>query len=98
MNKYEFDLIIDDPEVFPYMGEVEVLLGSGGVCRVVFSDGTEQFMSDDEKPEYLYSPRLAPEKLERFCRENIAIYRAFHDRHIRQIIRCECVQMEAFWE
>ena len=79
----------------PYTTEVEILLG--GVCRVVFPDGTEQFMDDDDEPVHIYSPRLLPEALERFCEENIKHYMDFHDKHERQILRCERISMEQFW-
>ena len=69
----------------------------GGVGRVVYDDETEQFLDDYGEPEYIYSPRLAPEKLERFCEENIHHYQNFHTNNMRKIIRGERVPMPSFW-
>ncbi|WP_421556772.1 hypothetical protein [Pseudomonas kitaguniensis] len=82
-------------EQWPFTTEVEILLG--GVARLIFPDGTEQFVDDDEEPVYVYSPRLLPEALERFCEANIENYQEFHTKHVRQLIRCERVPMEDFW-
>ncbi|WP_324729662.1 DUF6012 family protein [Pseudomonas chlororaphis] len=89
-------MILDLSGDHPYMTEVEDLLG--GVGRVIFPDGTEQFVDDYSEPWGLYSPRLRPEALEQFCKENIAHYQAFHEAHESQLIRCESVPMERFWE
>ena len=43
----------------PNTTAVEILLG--GVGRLVFSDGTEQFVDDDTGPILIYSPRLKPQ-------------------------------------
>lgn len=98
MNNKEPITIVFDPEgsdKYPCTGEVEQLLG--GVGRVVYDDGTEQFLDDYGEPEYIYSPRLTPEKLERFCEENIHHYQDFHTNNMRKIIRGERVPMPSFW-
>lgn len=82
-------------EQAPFTTEVEILLG--GVARLMFPDGTEQFVDDDEEPVHVYSPRLLPEALERFCEAHIERYQEFHTKHERQLIRCERVSMEKFW-
>lgn len=79
----------------PYTTEVEILLG--GVGQVVFADGTEQFMDYDYEPVYVYSPRLLPEALERFCKENINYYMDFHKKHERQLLWGDRIPMEQFW-
>lgn len=82
-------------EQAPFTTEVEILLG--GVARLMFPDGTEQFVDDDDEPVHVYSPRLSPEALERFCEAHIESYQQFHSNHEHQLIRCERVSMEKFW-
>lgn len=79
----------------PFTTEVEILLG--GMARLMFPDCTEQFVDDDDEPVHIYSPRLSPEALERFCKAHIERYQEFHRKHERQLIRCERVPMEKFW-
>ena len=59
----------------PFTNSVEFLLG--GVPPSVFPDGTQQFV-DAADPVRLYSPRLAPNDLEAFCKAYIDRYEAFH--------------------
>lgn len=80
---------------FPCTAEVEVLLG--GVPVAVFDDGTEQFTDDYGDPVYVYSPRLKPDELEKFCEDNMDKYMDFHQKYERQILRCERIPMEKFW-
>ncbi|CAD0264264.1 hypothetical protein DENIT_20153 [Pseudomonas veronii] len=82
-------------EQAPFTTEVEILLG--GVARLMFPDGTEQFVDGDDEPVHVYSPRLSPDALERFCEAHIERYQEFHSKHERQLIRCERVPMEKFW-
>jgi Zn finger protein HypA/HybF involved in hydrogenase expression len=79
---------------WPFTTEVEILL-TVPVLRV-FDDGTLQFM-DDDAVELVYSPRLDPEALERFCEANIETYRAFHDEHETALDRRESVPLTPFW-
>lgn len=79
----------------PNTTAVEILLG--GVGRLVFSDGTEQFVDDDTGPILIYSPRLKPEALERFCGENMANYERFRQDHEAQLENFERVPMDPFW-
>jgi hypothetical protein len=62
-----------------------------------FEDGTQQFIDADQEPPHIYSPRLAPEALERFCETNIELYRTFHDAHEAALDRREPVPMTPFW-
>lgn len=80
---------------FPNTTAVEILLG--GVGRLVFSDGSEQFVDDDTGPILIYSPRLMPDVLERFCGNNMAHYEAFHQKHEAQLESFERVPMDPFW-
>lgn len=86
----------DEAAKYPHTTEVEFLLG--GVARIIYPDGTEQFIDDDEEPWNVYSPRLTREELEHFCEKHRAHYQAFHKAHERQLIRCERVAMNPFWE
>jgi hypothetical protein len=79
----------------PSITAVEILLG--GVGRLMFPDGTQQFVDDDVEPALIYSPRLPPEDLERFCEQNLARYERFHQEHEAQLMEFERVAMEAFW-
>ncbi|KAA8698865.1 hypothetical protein [Pseudomonas cannabina] len=79
----------------PYTTAVEILLG--GVGRLMFPDGTEQFVDDDAEPALIYSPRLQPEALERFCAEHMERYERFHEEHEAQLAGFERVAMDAFW-
>ena len=86
----------DEAAQYPHMTEVEILLG--GVARVIYPDGTEQFQDDDKEPWNVYSPRLQREELERFCEKHLAHYQVFNREHEQQLIRCERVPMTPFWE
>jgi hypothetical protein len=93
--------IIFDPDGaqnYPATAAVEVLLG--GVGRVVFPDGSEQFFDegDEEGEGFVYSPRLQPDALELFCRENMERYDAFNKKHAAAINRFEQVPMPHFWD
>jgi hypothetical protein len=90
--------IIFDPtggDDAPYTTAVEILLG--GVGRLIFPNGTQQFADDDAEPVLIYSPRLPPEALERFCKENMDRYERFNAEHEKQLAECEPVAMQAFW-
>ncbi|PBP37507.1 hypothetical protein [Pseudomonas syringae] len=79
----------------PYTTAVEILLG--GVGRLMFPDGTEQFVDDDAEPALIYSPRLQPDALERFCEEHMDRYERFHKEHEAQLAGFERIAMDAFW-
>lgn len=79
----------------PNTTAVEILLG--GVGRLMFPDGTEQFVDDDAEPALIYSPRLKPGELERFCEQHLDHYERFHQAHEEQLMNDERVAMEAFW-
>ncbi|EJZ60958.1 Hypothetical protein I1A_000037 (plasmid) [Pseudomonas fluorescens R124] len=81
---------------YPCTTEVEILLG--GVGRVMYPDGMEQFVDDDAEPVHIYSPKLSKAELELFCEKNIAHYQAFHEAHEAQLAICERVPMTPFWE
>lgn len=94
----EFETLTFDPNGardWPYTTEVESLLTVPWLRE--FSDGTQQFMDDDQNPVYVYSPRLPPEELERFCETHIEFYRAFYAEHERALDRRERVPMAPFW-
>jgi hypothetical protein len=82
---------------FPFTTQVEVLLG--GVGRAVYPDDTEQFLDQgmNGEVELTYSPRLAPDELEEFCRKNIAHYEAFNAAHAHELDECKRVPMVQFW-
>jgi hypothetical protein len=79
----------------PNTTAVEILLG--GVGRLMFPDGTEQFVDDDAEPALIYSPRLKPSDLERFCEQHLDHYERFHQAHEEKLMNDERVAMEAFW-
>ncbi|MEQ4258906.1 hypothetical protein [Pseudomonas syringae] len=79
----------------PHITAVEILLG--GVGRLMYPDGTEQFVDDDGEPALIYSPRLQPEALERFCEEHMERYERFHEEHEAQLAGFERIAMDAFW-
>ncbi|WP_434598587.1 hypothetical protein M1D58_27380 (plasmid) [Pseudomonas sp. R4-76] len=80
---------------WPFTTEVEQLVTVAWLRE--FEDGTQQFMDADEEPPQVYSPRLTPDALERFCEANIEAYRAFHDSHEAALDRRESVPMIPFW-
>lgn len=87
-----------DPEgctTAPYTTAVEILLG--GVGRLMFPDGTQQFADAEVQPALIYSPRLQPAALERFCKEHLAQYEQFRAEHEEQLADYEPVAMTPFW-
>ncbi len=80
---------------YPYTTEVETLLG--GVARTVFPDGTEQFIDDDSSPVFIYSPKLSPDELEVFCKENLCRYQSFYETNETKILHFERVLLVPFW-
>jgi hypothetical protein len=80
---------------WPFTTEVETLVTVAWLEE--FEDGTQQFIDADQEPPHIYSPRLAPEALERFCETNIELYRTFHDAHEAALDRREPVPMTPFW-
>jgi len=85
----------DASETAPNTTAVEILLG--GVGRLMFPDGTQQFVDNDEEPVLIYSPRLTPDELEQFCEQHLERYERFHQEHEEQLMDFERVAMEAFW-
>lgn len=82
--------------IYPSIAEVEVLLG--GVGRLCFPDGTEQFAENDSFPETVYSPRLPQADLAAFCTQNIEIYRAYNERYREEIDAGDAPAITRFWE
>lgn len=83
------------PRDWPFTTEVETLVTVAWLHE--FEDGTLQFLDADQQPPHVYSPRLDPEALERFCETNIDAYRSFHDKHEVALDRRESVAMTPFW-
>ena len=79
----------------PFTTEVELLLG--GISRAMHPDGTLQFADQDCEPVALYSPRLDERALEDFCKQNIELYRAHHQKHRKAIQEGETPLIESFW-
>ncbi|WP_071547542.1 hypothetical protein [Pseudomonas aeruginosa] len=79
----------------PNLAEVESLLG--GIGRSVFPDGTEQFQEKDGSTLHVFSPRLHPDDLERFCEENLGRYQAHHDAHADALNSYQIVPIDHFW-
>ncbi|HCL5581129.1 TPA: hypothetical protein N2N40_002557 [Citrobacter freundii] len=80
----------------PFITEVEML--TGGVARLLYPDGTQQFVDDEEDPIHIFSPRLTESELEKFCMDNIERYREFHHANMSKLLRCERATMVQFWE
>ncbi|MEX0634640.1 hypothetical protein M8494_33560 (plasmid) [Serratia ureilytica] len=68
-----------------FITEVEMLIG--GVPRLMYPDGTEQFADDETDSLLIYSPRLTELELEAFCEANIEHYRTFHEANLKQLLR-----------
>lgn len=83
-------------KLYPSIAEVEFLLG--GVGRLCFPDGTEQFAENDTYPEIVYSPRLELKALADFCEQNIDHYRAHKERYAVEIDEGEAPEIIRFWE
>lgn len=93
-----FESVTFDPNGardWPFTTEVEGLVTVAWLHE--FEDGTQQFMDADQQPPHLYSPRLTPEALERFCEENIGAYEKFHSDHSAELDRRDSVYMKPFW-
>lgn len=68
----------------PFITEVEMLIG--GVPRLMYPDGTEQFVDDETDKVMIYSPRLTESELETFCELHIQKYRDFHQVNIKKLV------------
>ena len=79
----------------PFITEVEMLIG--GVPRIMYPDGTEQFADDETDTLLIYSPRLTEIEFEAFWELNIEDYRAFHDANVKQLIRGDRVPLTPCW-
>lgn len=66
-------------QMFPYMAAVGDYLG--GLKPVCFDDGAWQFRTQDKKSSAVYSPRLKPFDLEKFCQNNLDQYTKFYDEN-----------------
>lgn len=98
-GRQHFESITFDPNGhrdWPFTTEVEGLLTVPWLHQ--FEDGTQQFIDDDLEPVLVYSPRLAPEDLERFCEAHVERYRTFHTTHSRALDRRERVSLACFWQ
>ncbi|RMN13954.1 hypothetical protein [Pseudomonas syringae group genomosp. 3] len=80
---------------FPFMTEVELLLG--GIPQVMFPDGTFQFADQDHSPVVIFSPRLSETDLNEFCRDNIEQYRKHYAAHKEAIDEYETPPITKFW-
>lgn len=64
-----------DPSAASALADVEGFLG--GVGRLCFPDGTQQFAENDTYPDVVYSPRFTEAQLEIFCKANMAHYEGY---------------------
>lgn len=86
---------IDSEDTPPFTMKVEFLLG--GLPRILYEDGTKQFVSLGANPKF-YSPRLSKKQLEEFCKANIQHYLKFRARNEYKIITGEELpEIEKFW-
>lgn len=86
----------DGGKKFPNISYVEGCLG--GVGRLCFPDGTAQFAENETYPYVVYSPRLTEEKLEQFCKDNLAKYEAYFEANFDAIDKGdELPPTELFW-
>lgn len=96
MADREIYLNLSGVDETPFITKVEVLIG--GVPRLLYPDGTQQFVDDEEEPVHVFSPRLKEDALETFCKENIERYREFHQANMVALLECDRVGMEKFWD
>lgn len=89
-------LNLNGEDTTPFITEVEML--TGGIPRLMYQDGTQQFVDDETDTVLVYSPRLKESELEAFCEKNIEHYRAFHETNVREIVWGNRVPMDPFWE
>lgn len=95
MNDRAIFLNIHAEDKTPFITEVEMLIG--GVPRLMYPDGTEQFVDDETETVLIYSPRLTELELEAFCESNIEHYRTFHGANLKQLLRGDRVAITQFW-
>lgn len=95
MNDRSVFLNIHGEGKTPFITEVEMLIG--GVPRLMYPDGTEQFADDETETVLIYSPRLPEPELEAFCKLNIEHYRTFHEVNFKQLLRGDRVSITQFW-
>lgn len=82
---------------YPHIAAVEWLLG--GVGRLLFVDGTQQFAESEQYPDVVFSPRLETDDLEKFCAENISHYQAYYEANEAAIdAGDELPAIDRFWE
>ncbi|MBL1904903.1 hypothetical protein ELE61_30345, partial [Klebsiella pneumoniae] len=91
MNDRVVFLNINAEDKTPFITEVEMLIG--GVPRLMYPDGTEQFADDESETVLIYSPRLTEQELEAFCESNIEHYRTFHEKNLKHILRGDRVSI-----
>ncbi|EQC0103621.1 hypothetical protein NGI08_23460 [Klebsiella michiganensis] len=96
MNDRVVFLNLASKDETPFITEVEMLLG--GVPRLMYQDGTEQFADDETETILIYSPRLTEPELEVFCESNIQRYRDFHEVNLKQLAWGDRVPLTPFWE
>lgn len=98
-NPTNDEVITFDPDGcknFPNTAYVESFLG--GIGRLCFPDGTLQFAENETYPDIVYSPRLSEEKLEQFCKDNLAKYEAYFEANFDAIDQGdELPPIEPFW-
>lgn len=98
-NPTNDEVITFDPDGcrnLPNTAYVESFLG--GIGRLCFSDGTLQFAENETYPDIVYSPRLSEEKLEQFCKDNLAEYEAYFETNFDAIDQSgELPPIEIFW-
>lgn len=81
---------------YPNTSIVEELLG--GVGRLIFPDGTEQFAENETFPDVVYSIRGTEEELEEFCKNNLLKYQQYNDQNLDAILNGEELPpIEKFW-
>ena len=95
MNDRAVFLNIHGEDKTPFITEVEMLIG--GVPRLMYPDGTEQFADAETETVLIYSPRLTEPELEAFCKSNIEHYQAFHEANLKKLLRGDRVAITQFW-
>lgn len=82
-------------QMFPYVAAVGDYLG--GLKPIYFDDGAWQFKIEGEET-IVYSPRLKPDDLEKFCQDNFEQYEKFYDENERAVEGFESLPpIKLFW-
>lgn len=92
-----YDVCFDPYSQYEYIAKVESLLG--GIGCIIHGNGMYQFGEYDHNDELIvFSPKMMPDDLNEFCRQNMKEYERIALENFISIQNMQPFRIQHFWE